>query len=143
MNREILFRGQKINSEEWVYGSLIETNQFIKHMPWLHSKFWIVTSSFGNGGWFNVRSRFHVNSKTVGQYIGLKDKNGVKIFECDVCKNDVYWDYPREIGLNYLNTVCSIDKDGSQYMFYMSTLDNIEIIGNIHQDQKAKTWTQK
>lgn len=80
MKREILFRGQRPNGQ-WVYGSLINTTHGIKHRPKQHTKTWIVVSSFGNGGWFNVIQRYYVKPETVGQYTGLIDKNGNKIFE--------------------------------------------------------------
>ena len=80
MSREIEFRGLDKHGVMH-YGSLVTTNMFIKQMPACHTKHWIVTSSFGNGGWFNIRGRSYVKPETVGQFTGLLDCNGVKIFE--------------------------------------------------------------
>ena len=85
--REIKFRGLT-TKEDWVIGSLVVTNSFIKHMPKQHSKNWIVTSSFGNGGWFNIRGRTYVKEKTVGQFTGKKDKDGIDIFQDDLIQNE-------------------------------------------------------
>jgi hypothetical protein len=78
--RDIKFRGMT-KGGKFVYGSLIVTTSFVKHKPKQHTKYWIVTDSFGNGGWFNIRRRFHVLDGTVGQYTGKTDKNGKEIYE--------------------------------------------------------------
>jgi len=57
--KDILFRGKNMNGD-YVEGSLIITNMYIKHRPKQHTKHWIVTSSFGNGGWFNIIRREYV-----------------------------------------------------------------------------------
>lgn len=114
--REILFRGQGIDGN-WYYGvPLVFTEDYVcMTAPHTYNK--------------------SVLPETVGQFTGLTDRNGIKVFDGDILvfrkgathPIKVYWD---GLGWKFLRNGKNI-----QDAFECNTIDHIkfcEVIGNIH-----------
>jgi hypothetical protein len=79
-------------------------------------------SVYSNGYWV-----YEVVTKTVGQYTGLTDRNGKKIFEGDIVKAPIYYD----IGC-YPHTETRVVTVNIPEIYEMSIDGEFEVIGNIH-----------
>ena len=125
--REILFRGKRKEDDEWVYGFLVSN----KHI----------------GDWVPA---YPVVPETVGQFTGLTDKNGKKIFEGDIIHahyaNAPKADFVEQVVFcdgRFCSLFSTIDGSGKMWSALPFSAPHIkndksiymewcEVIGNIH-----------
>ena len=124
MNREIKFRGKRVDNDEWVYGNLQQ--QAVNNEEWYITS---ITSPFNE---FLNESHI-INPKTVGQYTGLKDKNSKEIYEGDIFHlGDPNITYT----VVYFDTAFRGKQNGSSsYVGLDDWKGCIEVIGNIYESE--------
>lgn len=125
--REILFRGKRVDNGEWVYGSY-------SFAPRRKGAFGQIISDLDKERHYIVSKTnyeyWEVCPETVGEYTGLTDKNGKKIFEGDIVQGEaeeargiIEW---QQTEARYLVNV----RNGYEWLFMDD--DEWRVIGNIH-----------
>lgn len=124
--REIIFRGKSIDSGEWLYGdyaprtSLYHANIFTKE---------------------NYLEGVAVDEETVGQYTGLTDKNGRRIFEGDIIadKNELFsvrWS-------EKISGFVAVGEHRMQPSMNQGTMKYCEVVGNIYDNDESMQNTEQ
>ena len=144
--REILFRGKRLDNGEWVEGFYYvkrlrhkgEKALLMKEQSVITSGIKELSGAYGESAEY---LEWKVDPSTVGQYIGLEDAKGKKIFDGDIVRgysdyHDKFYGSPAVVGYGHFNCDCC----GGVYGWYFGEygegdirdVGNCLVIGNIH-----------
>lgn len=116
--RGYLFHGKRVDNGEWVEGYYCKVEKLDKS----GYEHFIIKESADGGSHL-------VHPESVGQWTGMCDKNGKKIFEGDIV-NCITSDFDGSD--KYVYNLRIIDITDFEQMGFLNFCNEIEIIGNIH-----------
>ena len=129
--RNIVFRGRKTHSYEWAEGSLITADNFTAILE-AEDKVHPMDYPYLDGDLGTIDGKATpVEPETIGQFTGLIDKNGRKVFEGDmVVSYDLFGSVDACGVVNWNDLFCAwhIGKNS----MYGNRIATYEVIGNIH-----------
>lgn len=152
--REILFRGKRIDNGEWICsGNIFHLNENggEYYIPNINTKCTTTHECNSIGEYGNISAivckndtrLYKVNPETVGQFTGLTDKNGKKIFEGDIVKvshgGSTYY-----AKIEWDDGSFWVANHDIQMPSYISEVSKtyLEIIGNIHDNPELLEATK-
>ena len=121
--REILFRAKRKDNGDWVFGDLIHNIDCVKARE---------RETDIN----RIAKSYEVIPETVGQFTGLKDINGKKIFEGDIVTG--LFNYTDIIGHIVYGSDATffIERKGLYGIGLNNAEDWLEVVGNIHDNKE-------
>lgn len=146
--REIKFRGQRTDTKNWVYGYYFKTPLTDEN-----------SGTDSSAGWFFLTGEtrhcishehgvaFTIIPETVGEFTGLKDKNGKEIYEGDILNiKQSNGDIEKGI-VTFRNSQFCIKSGNDFFCFVWAGIENVwdknkdgyEIIGNIYENPELLT----
>lgn len=135
--REILFRGRERTTGEWFEGHYAVAKDYLTERP-IHAIFSSDLTLYPHSEFSDFEE---VLPETVGQFTGLIDKNGKKIFEGDIVKTEfgrlciIVW-FSSQVhngwDLDPVRTCENLAFTKPPKAIDLFKKDNLEVIGNIH-----------
>ena len=143
--REILFRGKRAENGKWVEGVYFKHDTvcicFSSDDP--KPSHLIIQDGFCDWGFEPPIQGIEVIPETIGQYTGLTDKNGKKIFEGDIVKGSNIMHSNRKIYQVAFDDGAFELFDHKGVGWHHSHIDNKEVIGNIHDNPELLKGERK